>query len=99
MLWLQSLEAIRAKTVVFPYMIPPILMGLVRDIYDSGLLKIASVGLQRTGFNQALAEVLLAMPAVRIDRDQGPSTGIQTPKENSALKKIPMKRDREEELD
>lgn len=42
-------------------MIPQIIMDLLKNMYDSGLLKVACVRWRRVSFNQPLAEALHAM--------------------------------------
>ncbi|KAI1797779.1 hypothetical protein LXA43DRAFT_266271 [Ganoderma leucocontextum] len=96
---LQGLELIRTNTVVFEDMVPQILIDLLKNMYDNGLLKVACVGWRRIGFNQALADALQAMSKLRLDQGPSTSTVIQVPKESSGTQKNPMKRDLEEEID
>ena len=54
------MQIIRNDTFLFADMVPPILKGLVKNMYDCGLLKVSCTAWRRVGFNESLADALLA---------------------------------------
>ncbi|EJF66608.1 hypothetical protein DICSQDRAFT_130855 [Dichomitus squalens LYAD-421 SS1] len=93
----EAMQVIRDNTTLFPEMIPPILKGLIRNMYDCGLLKVTYTAWRRVGFNEGLADALRA--TFQPPRLIGESTVIPVPKPGSWLNhRVPTKRDREEDL-
>ncbi|KAI0757107.1 hypothetical protein C8Q80DRAFT_77801 [Daedaleopsis nitida] len=91
----ELLKRICQQTMLSKDMIPPVLTKMVRQMYDSRVLKIACTAWRRAGYNRDLADALRAADMLLVTGASGGGKARPTGREAGSA----AKRDRDEDLE
>lgn len=69
-----------------PDMVAPMLVKMMKDMYDCGVLKIVCTGWRRTGYNHRLADALKSLG----DTTTVPGRAPHQPHPRGAVTKVPL---------